>query len=88
MKTVARWAGVYLLLLSLLTAIGTFNYQQKQKLQLVLDKEGELTGNLTRLTRERYELLSPLALRDWAQANGYIPMSLAQWQLAPERKSQ
>lgn len=87
MKTVARWAGIYLLLLGLLTAVGAFNYQQNQKLHRVLDRETELTGDLTRFTRERYELISPLALREWAENNSFIPMSLANWQAGAERKT-
>jgi len=80
MKIVMRWAGVYLLLLAALTVFGSLNYQQYRRLQAVLSKEERLSGDLTRLTRERYELLSPLTLRQWAEANGYIPMSLANWQ--------
>jgi len=79
MKTVLRWAIVYLFLLIGLTALGLYNHQLSSRLQALQTSEADLSRKETRLLLEQYRLVSPLALRQWAEANGYVPMSLAQW---------
>lgn len=84
MKTVLRWGTVYLLLLTGLTALGHYNQQLNAKLVALQALEADLKQKETRLLLQRYQLTAPLALRTWAEANGYIPMSLGRWVL-PER---
>ncbi len=79
MKTVLRWGLVYLLLLAGLTALGHYNQQLNAHLMALQATEADLRQKETRLLLQRYQLVSPLALREWAEANGYIPMSLARW---------
>lgn len=79
MKTVLRWAMVYLLLLTGLTALGHYNQRLNASLQALHSTEADRTRKETKLLLQRYQLVSPLALREWAEANGYIPMSLARW---------
>lgn len=80
MKVVIRWGAAYLLLMLALTAFGYYNQQRLNRLDLLKGEVAELERRETRLTLMRYDLLSPLALRQWAEQNGYIPMSLAQWE--------
>ncbi|MDX2008272.1 MAG: hypothetical protein SFU83_23760 [Meiothermus sp.] len=80
MKIVVRWAVVYLGLMVVLTAFGYYNQQRQWQLEGLQKREAELARTATRLTLQRYDLLSPLALREWAERNGYVPMSLANWQ--------
>jgi hypothetical protein len=80
MSTLWRWAGVYLLLMSGLTAFGYLNQQRAARLEGLQARVNDLQRRQTQLTLQRYDLLSPLALRQWAEANGYTPMSLAQWE--------
>lgn len=84
MKTVLRWGIVYLLSLVGLTALGHYNQQLNAKLTALQALEADLRQKETRLLLQRYQLTAPLALRTWAEANGYIPMSLGRW-IAPER---
>lgn len=79
MKTVLRWGLVYLLLLAGLTALGHYNQQLSAKLMFIQATEADRRQKETKLLLERYQLVSPLALREWAEANGYVPMSLARW---------
>lgn len=81
MKTVLRWGMVYLLLLVGLTALGHYNQQLSARLVALQALEADLRRKETRLLLQRYQLTSPLALRTWAEANGYIPMSLGRWVL-------
>ncbi len=83
MRTVLRWASIYLLLLVSLTGLGYFNQQLNGKLQAHLSRETDLGNKETRLLLQRYQLVSPLALRNWAEANGFVPMSLARWETRP-----
>lgn len=88
MKTVLRWGTVYLLLLTGLTALGHYNQQLNANLAALEQKEADLQQKETRLLLQRYQLTAPLALRAWAEANGFIPMSLGRWAypgLVPER---
>lgn len=80
MKVVIRWGAAYLLLMMALTAFGYYNQQRLSALDDLKDNVAELERRETRLTLMRYDLLSPLALRQWAEKNGYVPMSLAQWE--------
>lgn len=84
MKTVLRWSTVYLLLLTGLTALGHYNQQLSARLVTLQALEAELRQKETRLLLQRYQLIAPLALRSWAEDNGYIPMSLGRWVL-PKR---
>jgi len=86
MSTVLRWGTVYLLLLTGLTALGHYNQQLSSKLAALQASEADLRQRETRLLLQRYQLTAPLALRAWAEAKGYIPMSLGRW-VQPERKS-
>ncbi|WP_299429479.1 hypothetical protein [uncultured Meiothermus sp.] len=79
MKTVLRWSTVYLLLLAGLTALGHYNQQLNSSLQALHSTEADRSRKETRLLLQHYQLVSPLALREWAEASGYIPMSLARW---------
>ncbi len=79
MKTVLRWATVYLLLLTGLTVLGHYNQQLNTHLQALYSTEADRSRKETKLLLEHYQLVAPLALREWAEANGYIPMSLARW---------
>jgi predicted aminopeptidase len=83
MRTVLRWASIYLLLLVSLTALGYYNQSLNGKLQALLSRETDLGNKEARLMLQRYQLVSPLALRNWAEANGFIPMSLARWETRP-----
>ncbi|MCS7068241.1 MAG: hypothetical protein RMK51_03745 [Meiothermus sp.] len=88
MKTVFRWGLVYLLLLSGLTALGHYNQQLSARLTALQAAEADRRQKETRLLLERYRLVSPLALQEWAEAHGYIPMSLGRWArpgVEPER---
>lgn len=89
MKTVLRWGLVYLLLLAGLTALGHYNQQLSANMMALQATEADLRQKKTRLLLQRYQLVSPLALREWAEANGYIPMSLARWAspVPPERSA-
>lgn len=87
MRTVLRWATMYLLLLVGLTALGYHNQQLNAKLQAVQSSQANLSSKETRLLLQRYQLVSPLALRKWAEANGFIPMSLARWEIRPSGQS-
>ncbi len=80
MKVVVRWGAAYLFLLMGLTVFGYYNLQRQNALEVLRGSVSELERRETRLTLMRYDLLSPLALRQWAEQNGYIPMSLAQWE--------
>ncbi len=80
MKTVLKWGLVYWVLLLGITALGHYNQQLSTQLRQLQATEADLRRKETRLLLERYRLVSPLALRAWAEANGYIPMSLARWQ--------
>lgn len=80
MKVVVRWGIAYLAILMGLTAFGYYNQQRQNALEHLRFEVSELERRQTRLTLQRYDLLSPLALRQWAEQNGYIPMSLAQWE--------
>lgn len=80
MSTLWRWAGVYLLLLTGLTAFGYFNQNRAARLDGLQARVRDLERRQTQLTLQRFDLLSPLALRAWAEANGYTPMSLARWE--------
>lgn len=80
MSPLWRWAGVYLLLMAGLTAFGYLNQQRMARLDRLQAQVLDLQRRQTQLTLQRYDLLSPLALRQWAEANGYIPMSLARWE--------
>lgn len=80
MKIVVRWAAVYLGLMVALTAFGYYNQQRQWQLEALQTQEAKLYRQATQLTLQRYDLLSPLALREWAERNGYVPMSLASWQ--------
>lgn len=86
MKTVLRWGTVYLLLLTGLTALGHYNQQLNANLATLEQKEADLQQKETRLLLQRYQLTAPLALRAWAEANGFIPMSLGRW-VRPERSA-
>ncbi len=79
MKTVLRWGMAYVLLLGGLTALGHYNQQLSTNLMALRAAEADRRQKETRLVLQRYQLVSPLALRQWAEANGYIPMSLARW---------
>lgn len=79
MKTVLRWATVYLVLLAGLTVFGHYNHQLSAQLQTLYATEADRSRKETQLLLEHYQLVAPLALREWAEANGYIPMSLARW---------
>ncbi len=83
MKTVLRWATVYLLLLSSLTVLGHYNQRLNAHLQALYAAEADLSRKETQLLLEQHRLVAPLALRAWAEANGYIPMSLARWDAPP-----
>ncbi len=80
MKTFQKWAAIYLFLLAGLIGIGFFNYQAGQRYEVLLEKENELKYELVATSKQHYELLSPLALQDWANKNGYIPMATANWE--------
>ncbi|MER3462631.1 MAG: hypothetical protein C4342_06520 [Armatimonadota bacterium] len=80
MSTLWRWAGVYLLLMSGLTAFGYLNQRRTAHLEDLQTRILDLERRQTQLTLQRFDLLSPLALRQWAEANGYTPMSLAKWE--------
>lgn len=84
MKTALRWGTVYLLLLTGLTALGHYNQQLSARLVALQALEADLRQKETRLLLQRYQLIAPLALRTWAEANGYIPMSLGRW-ILPKR---
>ena len=86
MKTVLRWGTVYLLLLAGLSALGQHNQQLSVNLARLQAAEADLRHKQTRLLLQRYQLVAPLALREWAEANGYIQMSLARW-VRPERSA-
>lgn len=79
MKTVLRWGLMYLLLLTGLTALGHYNQHLNTRLVVLQANESNLKQKETRLLLQRYQLTAPLALRTWAEANGYIPMSLGRW---------
>jgi hypothetical protein len=72
-----------MLLLVGLTALGYYNQHLNGKLQTLLSRETDLGSKETRLLLQRYQLVSPLALRNWAETNGFIPMSLARWETRP-----
>jgi hypothetical protein len=74
-----RWGVVYVALVVGLTALGHYNQQQSAHLQALLKREADLRQKEVRLSLERYHLTSPLALLEWAEAQGYIPMSLGHW---------
>jgi len=86
MKTVLRWAMVYLLLLTGLTALGHYNQRSNARLQALHSTEADRSQKEIKLLLQHYQLVSPLAVREWAEANGYIPMSLARWD--PPRSEQ
>ncbi|MCS7059523.1 MAG: hypothetical protein NZ849_06205 [Meiothermus sp.] len=79
MKSALRWGTVYIVLMVGLTALGHYNQQQSARLQALLRREADLRQREVRLNLERYQLTSPLALLEWAEAQGYIPMSLGRW---------
>ncbi|MBF6595637.1 MAG: hypothetical protein IVW51_14510 [Thermaceae bacterium] len=83
MNTLWRWAGVYLTLMSALTAFGYYNQRRAVHLENLQQRISDLQKRQTQLTLQRFDLLSPLALRQWAEANGYTPMSLAKWGKQP-----
>ncbi|RDI96547.1 hypothetical protein DV704_01645 [Meiothermus sp. QL-1] len=86
MKSAFRWATVYIVLLVGLTALGHYNQRQAAHLQALLSQEAELEQKELRLTQEHYRLTAPLALLEWAEARGYLPMSLGRW-APPERSA-
>jgi len=86
MRAVLRWGLAYLLLLTGLTGLGHYNHQLNTRLAALQTKESNLRQKETWLLLQRYQLTAPLALRAWAEANGYIPMSLGRW-VEPERSS-
>lgn len=87
MKTVLRWATVYLLLLTGLTFLGHYNQQLNAQLQALYATEADRSRKETQLLLEQHRLVAPLALREWAEANGYIPMSLARWETGQQRST-
>ncbi|GIW24474.1 hypothetical protein [Meiothermus sp.] len=87
MKTVLRWGTAYVLLLTGLIALGHYNQQLNAKLQAMQAVEADLRQKETRLLLERYRLVSPLALQAWAEANGFVPMSLGRWVVSGERRT-
>ncbi|WP_027881632.1 hypothetical protein [Meiothermus rufus] len=80
MRTAVKWGLMYWGLLLGLTALGHYNQQLNTQLRQLQAAEADLRRKETQLLLERYRMTSPLALREWAEANGYIPMSLARWQ--------
>jgi hypothetical protein len=79
MTSLWRWAFVYLGLLLLLVGLGHLNRQRERhlfSLQAQLEQAQTQEGQLL---LERYKLLSPTAIRQWADQHGYIPMSIANW---------
>jgi hypothetical protein len=86
MKTVLRWSWAYLVLLGMLTGFGYYNQQQKTVLYALEDAEQALRVQKTDLTVQKYALISPLSLREWATESGYIPMSLGNWQGASVKR--
>jgi hypothetical protein len=79
MNTALRWGGVYLLLLALLVGLGHFNLTRGEALKQLQARQDRLQDETLRLTVERYGVLSPLSLRQWAEAKGFVPMSQGQW---------
>ena len=79
MKTALRWGGVYVLMLILLIALGNHNLERGQALRQLQARQDRLQDETLRLTVERYQVLSPLSLRKWAEAKGFVPMSQGNW---------
>jgi hypothetical protein len=88
MRIVLRWATAYLLFLTSLTVLGHYNQQLNAHLQALYAAEADRSRKETQLLLEQHRLLAPLALREWAEANGYIPMSLARWEASPSTGQQ
>jgi hypothetical protein len=83
MRTAVRWGTIYVLLLSLLVALGNHNLGQRQALKQLQARQDRLKDETLRLTVERYQVLSPLSLRQWAEAKGFVPMSQGNWGSEP-----
>ncbi|MER3479397.1 MAG: hypothetical protein C4327_02660 [Meiothermus sp.] len=79
MRVSLRWAFVYLGLLALLLGIGHWNQTQRLWLKNLERRAQVLQSEETRSLLQRYAYMSPLKLREWAENNGYVPMSLGQW---------
>lgn len=79
MRVSLRWALVYLGLLALLLGIGHWNQAQRLGLRNLERRAQALQSEETRLLLRRYDYMSPLKLREWAEENGYVPMSLGRW---------
>ena len=86
MRAALRRGLEYLLMHTGLTGLGHYNQQLNTRLAALQTKESNLRQKETWLLLQRYQLTAPLALRAWAEANGYIPMSLGRW-VEPERSS-
>ncbi len=80
MSTLQRWSFFYISLLLVLVALGRINQQKHMSFASMTQTEVQLEKELADLSEVRYRLMSPLALRKWAEDNGFVPMSLARWE--------
>lgn len=79
MRAVLRLGLLYLLALLLLFAFGHRNQMERRALLGLEARIQTLAAEEEALTRAKWAQIRPLRLLDWAEAQGFIPMSQGRW---------
>ncbi|GAA6756010.1 hypothetical protein QT17_04340 [Thermus sp. 2.9] len=79
MRAAVRFGLLYLLSLLLLFALGHRNQVEKAALARMEARLAELKAEEEALLRETWRASRPLRVLEWAEKEGFIPMSKGRW---------
>ncbi|TBH21582.1 hypothetical protein [Thermus thermamylovorans] len=79
MRTVWRFGLLYLLALLLVFALGHGNQMERARLQALKERLAALEAQEEALLREGWEATRPHRVLEWAEREGFVPMSRGRW---------
>ncbi|GLV48281.1 hypothetical protein TJA_14370 [Thermus sp. LT1-2-5] len=79
MRTAVRFGLLYLLTLLFLFALGHRNQAEKAALARMEERLAKLQAEEEALRKEAWRSSRPLEVLEWAEQEGFIPMSQGRW---------
>ncbi len=79
-RTALRWGFLYALGLILVAVMGAVSWREAERLEALQAQRQALAARVKELEAARAQALSPAAILAWAEAQGFIPMSVGRWE--------